>query len=67
MFAPIPLIRRNHIVRQLEKHGAVSKQTAVTLEEAGVVNLNAFSRVNNVLIKQGVLSRIEGKRYYLNK
>ncbi|MDE6031984.1 MAG: hypothetical protein K2G32_10225 [Oscillospiraceae bacterium] len=66
MFPPIPLIRRNHIVRQLKKRDAFSEQTAVTLEEAGVINPNAFSRINDVLVKQGVLSRADGQRYYLN-
>ncbi len=67
MFPPIPLIRRNHIIRQLRKRGAFSERTAVTLEEAGVINPNAFSRINDVLVKQWVLSRAEGQRYYLNE
>ena len=35
-FPPIPLIRRNVIIRKLKASGATSEETAKTLIEAGV-------------------------------
>lgn len=64
---PVPLIRMNYIVRRLRKCGAVSAETAKTLDEAGVINPRFFPRVNDVLVKRGVLARTEDGKYYLSK
>ncbi|MBO5518473.1 MAG: hypothetical protein J6A42_10405 [Firmicutes bacterium] len=64
-FPPIPLIRRNHILRQLRACGAVSQETAKTLTEAGVVNPDAFRKITERLIKTGVIRRTPDGRYYI--
>lgn len=64
---PVPIIRRNYIIRRLKKCGAVSEQTAKTLEAAGVFNPRAFPRVNDVLVRQGILAKTADGRYYLLK
>lgn len=62
---PVLLIRRNYIIRRLKACGAFSEGTAKTLMEAGVFNPNAFRRINDRLVKQGVLARIDGEKYFL--
>jgi len=56
-FPPIPLIRRNVIVKRLKESGANSYETAKTLAEAGVINPNAFSRITEKLVEQGFIHR----------
>lgn len=51
-FAPIPLIRRQHIFNRLRKCDATSKETAITLSDAGVINPNAFKAITEKLIKK---------------
>ncbi len=63
-FPPIPVIRRNHIIARLRQSNAVSKETAVTLSEAGVINPNAFRKITELLCKRGILIQT-GNRYYL--
>ena len=41
-FPPIPLIRKNIIVKQFLSCGATSEETAKTLAEAGAINPNGF-------------------------
>ena len=50
-FPPIPLIRKNHIVKQFHSCGAVSEETAKTLAEAGGINPNGFRRITNILVR----------------
>ena len=64
-FPPIPLIRRNDIVKRLRACGAVSAETAKTLAEAGVINPNAFKRITERLVQTGVIKRTEEGRYYI--
>lgn len=64
-FAPIPLIRRKHILNRLRKCGATSKETAKTLSEAGVINPNAFKAITEKLIKRHELGRTDNNKYYL--
>lgn len=66
MFAPVPLIRRNHVMDRLRKAGALSPETAVTFREAGVINPNGFRRVTSMMIRTGLLGQA-GERYYLRK
>lgn len=66
MFAPVPLIRRNHIIDRLRKAGALSPETAVTFREAGVINPDGFRRVTGMMIRTGLLGQA-GERYYLRK
>ena len=51
-FPPIPLIRRNVIIKRLKKCGANSPETAKTFAEAGILNPNLFSPVTEKLVKQ---------------
>ena len=64
-FPPIPLIRRNHIVKRLKACGSVSAETAKTLAEAGVINPNALKRITERLVQTGVIKRTEEGRYYI--
>lgn len=63
--APVPLIRRNYIIKKLRKCKAFSPETAVTFEEAGVINPHLFKGVNCAMIRQGTLVQC-GEKYYLN-
>lgn len=64
---PALLIRKKQILKKLEQSGAISEETAKTLEEAEVFNPNAFSRLNDKLVKDKILVRTKNNRYYLNK
>jgi len=64
-FPPIPLIRRNMIVRKLRKCGAVSAETAKTFAEAGVINPNGFKHITDVLIKRGTIKKTADGKYYI--
>ena len=63
-FPPIPAIMRNHIITRLRESHAISKETAVTLSEAGVLNPNAFRKITELLCRRGILIQT-GNRYYL--
>lgn len=64
---PVLLLRRKMIIKKLQQSGAISEETAKTLEEAGVFNPNAFSKVNEKLVKDKVLVKTKDNKYYLNK
>ena len=66
MVAPVLLMRKNMIIKKFRQCGAISEESARTLEEAGVFNPNAFSRVTEALVKQNVLVKINSDKYYLN-
>lgn len=63
-FPPIPLIRKNHIVKKLKQNGATSPQTAMSLTQAGVINPNSFNRITKTLLKEGIIISVEENRYY---
>lgn len=67
MFAPVPLIRRNHVMDRLRKAGALSRETAVTFREAGVINPDGFRRVTRMMIKTGLLGQAADRYYLLKK
>lgn len=66
-FPPIPLIRKNLIIKKLTKCNAFSKESAITFEEAGIINPKGFNKINERLIEQKILVRTEEGKYYLNK
>ena len=66
-FPPIPLIRKNLIIKKLTKHNAFSKDTAITFEEAGIINPTGFTKITNKLIEQNIIIRTKEGKYYLNK
>lgn len=65
MIPPIPLIRRNHILRRLRRCGADCPERAVSLREAGVVNPDWFPMVTRALIRRGLVCTLDGVRYFL--
>lgn len=64
---PALLLRKKQVVKKLQQSGAISLETAKTLEEAGVFNPNAFQKVNDKLVKDKVLIRTTDNKYYLNR
>ena len=66
MVVPALLLRKKIIIKRLRACGAVSEETAKTLEEAGVLNPNAFPKVTENLIKQNILIKTKSQKYYLN-
>ena len=60
------LLRKKIIVKKLRECGAVSEESAKTLEEAGVLNPNAFPKVTENLVKQNILVKTQSDKYYLN-
>ena len=66
-FPPIPLIRKNLIIKKLTECKAFSEETAKTFAEAGIINPNGFSNITERLINQGTLTRTKENKYYLNR
>ncbi len=66
-FSPIPLIRKNYIIKKLTESNAFSEETAKTFTEVGIINPNGFNKINERLIKQKVLVKTKDGKYYLNK
>lgn len=64
-FPPIPLIRRNTIIRKLKAHGAVSETTAVRMEDAGIPFPNHFTFVTTRMLRRGIMRRTQDGRYYI--
>ncbi|MBQ5987475.1 MAG: hypothetical protein IJL59_09415 [Clostridia bacterium] len=64
-FPPIPLIRKNLIVKRLTACGATSESTAKTLAEAGVINPNGFRRMTEHLVATGVIHKTPDNTYYV--
>ena len=64
-FPPIPLMRRNIIIRKLKACGATSVETAKTLAEAGVFNPNGFKRITDMLVDTNVIHKTIDGKYYL--
>ena len=64
-FPPIPLIRRNVIIRKLMACGATSVETAKTLTAAGVINPNGFKRITDMLVETNVIHKTVDGKYYL--
>ena len=62
---PIPLIRKNLILKRIKECGAVSYDTAKTLAEANVLNPNGFRPVTNRMVEQGVLGKTSDGKYYV--
>lgn len=64
-FAPIPLIRKNHIIDRLSACGATSPATAVTFAAAGVINPEKFTAITKRLLKSRVIGQTPDGRYYI--
>ena len=66
MVMPVLLLRKKMILKKFKECGATSAESAKTLEEAGVFNPNAFSKVTENLVKQNILVETQSGKYYLN-
>lgn len=66
-FPPIPLIRKKLIIKKLTECNAFSEETAKSFGEAGIINPTGFNKINEILIKQKVLTKTKDGKYYLNK
>lgn len=65
-FVPSALvIRRNLIIKKLKAVNANSEDTAVTFAEAGVFNSDAFPRITERMIQQGILAKTADGKYFL--
>ena len=64
-FPPIPLIRRNVIVKKLKACCATSEESAKTLAEAGVINPNGFKRVTEKLVETNIIHKTSDGKYYI--
>jgi len=64
-FAPVPIIRRNVIIKKLKESGALSAETAKTLAEAGVVNPDGFKSITKRLVKTGEIKITDDGKYYV--
>lgn len=64
---PAILMRKKQILKKLQQSGAVSEETAKTLEEAGVFHPNAFARLNDKLVENKILVRTKNNKYYINQ
>ena len=65
MTVPVLLLRKKIIIKKLRRCGALSKESAKTLEEAGVFNPNAFPKVTEYMVEQNILVRTKSGKYYL--
>ena len=59
------VIRHNAIITKLKKCGAVSPETAKTLEEAGVPFPKGAPRVTEVMVRRGKIHQTPDGKYYL--
>lgn len=66
-FPPIPLIRKKLIIKKLTNCNAFSEDTAKTFAEAGIINPNAFSKINDKLVRDKILFKTQDNKYYLKK
>ena len=64
---PVLLMRRKMIINKLQQNGAISEETAKTLEEIKVMNPNAFPKVTEQLVKDKILVKTKDNKYYLKK
>ena len=60
------MLRKNMIIKKFRECGATSEKSAKTLEEAGVVNYNAFQNIIDDLLNQNKLVKTKSGKYYLN-
>lgn len=64
-FPPIPLIRKNVIVKRLRACGATSEKSAKSLAEAGVINPDGFKRITDRLVEMGNIHKTSNGKYYV--
>ncbi len=62
---PVPLIRRNLMIRKLKKANATDESRAVTFEQAGIANPNGFPIITERMLKSGILAMTADGKYDL--
>lgn len=65
--SPAFMLKQKTIMQGLKAHGAVSEETAATLEEAGVINPDAFPKVTEDLINKGKIVKTDSGKYYVSE
>lgn len=65
-FPPIPLIRKNHILKKLKQAQAFSEDSAKSLVEIGIINPFAFQNITKRMVKREIIKRTEEGKYYIN-
>ncbi len=65
-FPPIPLIRKNHILKKLKQAQAFSEDSAKSLVEIGIINPFAFPNITKRMLKREIIKRTEEGKYYIN-
>ena len=66
-FPPIPLIRKNVIIKRLTKSKAFSEESAKYLDEIGLINPYAFSNITKRLVSKGIINKTNDGKYYINR
>ena len=61
---PFPVIRKKHIIRKLSQCNAFSRESAKTLEDAGVYDPEGFEKITELLCQRRILIQT-GNKYYL--
>ena len=64
-FPPIPVIRKNYIIKKLMQCQAYSEDSAKTFQEAGIINPNGFKNVTEMMINKKILVKTKDNKYYL--
>ena len=62
---PVFMLRQKRILKKLRDCGAVSEDSAKTLEEAGIFNSDAFPGVLEDLVNRNILTKTVSQKYYL--
>ncbi|HIZ55187.1 MAG TPA: hypothetical protein H9671_03165 [Firmicutes bacterium] len=62
---PALMLSQKMILEKFRDCGAISKESAKTLKEAGVFNPNAFPKAREDLVNRKKLMRTESQKYHL--
>jgi hypothetical protein len=58
-------MRKKLVITGLKKSGALSPETAKTLEEAGVINPKSFAEFTESLVQKGIIQKTKEGKYWL--
>lgn len=64
---PVWALRQRVILKRLWQRGAVSPETAQTLQEAEVFHPDVFPKVTEALVRKGKLGKTVSGKYYLKQ